>query len=323
MGNKNQFTFNISWNCCEDIIKNIAEKIEFTIEVFGKNNIQFLKEIGFLSENEELTEKGLEFYKSKFIINDDVQALNILTSVLQQYKPVKLICDILWGYTNITKESIYRILVVNSLPIQKIALEDITGFIMLLNKSQIIKYSKKTGKIRIIYNPKGKTGDISATNNYFLAPEKPFSNIMALKKIIRSCDDYLWWIDKHFSTKGLEPLAEELDGNKIKEVKILLSINSSISFNKFRNEFRRFKEEMKNRGVKASCRVITDKIVINSIHDRWIIGNKTSYNIPPINSIYKGQYAEFNPTSQRPPFKEWWDKSKDLLINWNDIQKSL
>jgi hypothetical protein len=35
----------------------------------------------------------------------------------------------------------------------------------------------------------------------------------------------------------------------------------------------------------------------------------------------RGQYAELKKTENRPPFKEWWEKSTDIITSWNDILK--
>jgi hypothetical protein len=33
------------------------------------------------------------------------------------------------------------------------------------------------------------------------------------------------------------------------------------------------------------------------------------------------QYAEIKTTQNKPPFTEWWNKSLDIISNWNDISK--
>ena len=76
---------------------------------------------------------------------------------------------------------------------------------------------------------------------------------------------------------------------------------------------------MTNRGIESSCRIIIDKKLIGKIHGRWILSKKICYNIPPINSIYMGQYDEIKPSNNRPPFDIWWKEGKDLIEDWNDI----
>jgi hypothetical protein len=35
----------------------------------------------------------------------------------------------------------------------------------------------------------------------------------------------------------------------------------------------------------------------------------------------RGQYAEIKITENRPPFKEWWQNSLDIISDWDDISK--
>lgn len=163
-------------------------------------------------------------------------------------------------------------------------------------------------------------GNKKKNYNKFITPKTPYSNIISLKKIIEDSKDYLSWFDKHFSTKGFEILKEGLDGSSLKEIKILLSINSNMDFKTFKSLFERFKVEHSN--INISCRVLCNKNVINTIHNRWIISKNFCYDIPPINSLYQGQYSEIKKTINRPPFEEWWEKGLDIIQDWNKIENA-
>ncbi len=78
---------------------------------------------------------------------------------------------------------------------------------------------------------------------------------------------------------------------------------------------------MSKRGIKAELRVIYNKELLNTIHDRWIISENVCYNLPPINTIYQGQYAEIKITKNIPPFDNWWTSSHDILLEWQEIKK--
>ena len=80
---------------------------------------------------------------------------------------------------------------------------------------------------------------------------------------------------------------------------------------------------MSKRGIKAELRVIDNKELLNTIHDRWIISENVCYNLPPINTIYQGQYAEIKITKNIPPFDNWWTSSHDILLEWQEIKKHL
>jgi hypothetical protein len=104
---------------------------------------------------------------------------------------------------------------------------------------------------------------------------------------------------------------------KSKEIKILSGANNIN--NKLKKDFVRLKEELKNRGINMEFRVICDDNLLKEIHVRWIISSDICFNIPPVNSIYQGQYDEIMETRNTLPFEEWWKQAEDLLTNWDKI----
>ncbi len=152
-----------------------------------------------------------------------------------------------------------------------------------------------------------------------ISPETPFSNKSAFWNTIKSCDGYIYWVDKYFSKEGLELLTQSLEKNKVKMIKILISLEKADDT--LRHLFKDFRDEMKNNQVTCELRVITDSKLKSSIHDRWIISKNNSFNIPSPDTIARGQYSEIKSTENRPPFEEWWNKSLDIIANWNDIEK--
>lgn len=321
--NKNDcFVFQNSWKECEKILFAIAEgrlsvPNHISKEKKLKDSVSFLNNIGYC-KNGELTKDGEEYYKNKLILNDQNNAKVILRESIKKYEPTQLICQTLWGKESLTRDSVHRLLLLKRYinPIFKSS--NLSSFLMLLNHCEIIKYSKKFNKITILYNPLGK--DEAKASKRFLSPETPYTNIKILRECLRESEKYIWWLDKHFSMKGLEPLSEEADGTRIKEIKILAGITDKIN-NKLKKEFSKFQIEMKSRGIETGFRVIRDKILLHKIHGRWIISKSHCFNIPPIDSIYKGQYDEITKTNNRPPFEEFWNKGLDLLRNWDEVNR--
>lgn len=143
-----------------------------------------------------------------------------------------------------------------------------------------------------------------------LSPGKPFSNKKAVRDIISSCEKYIYWVDKYFSKVGLDWLSESLNTGKVKDIRILMSLEKVDK--KFISLYKDLKKELKNNGVKCELRVISDNKLNASIHDRWIISEDLCYNMPSTDTIARGQYSEVKRTVNFPPFKEWWEKSKDI-----------
>ncbi|KAB2941895.1 MAG: hypothetical protein OIN84_01800 [Candidatus Methanoperedens sp.] len=239
----------IPWQTIEKILYSIGkgtDKINHEHSI-GKEKLDatlsFLQKISFITENNELTETGKNFYTELFVCNDET-AYSILADSLKKTESVQIICQILWGRKNLLKNSIYNLLLVERMIDEKIKEDDLGSFLSILNKCKILNYSKKFGTIEILYNPKN---NLEKPTTLFLSPDTPYSNIKALHETIRTCRRFLWWFDKHFSTKGLEPLSNELNGNIIDNIRLLSGI-ANIN-DKFRNDFQRFDKEMLKRGI--------------------------------------------------------------------------
>jgi len=86
-----------------------------------------------------------------------------------------------------------------------------------------------------------------------------------------------------------------------------------------------FKEEISNRNIKCELRVITDPKIKSSIHDRFIITKYDAYNIPSPDIIARGQLSEIskrgNKVQLEKGFDDLWTKSKDIILEWDDIIK--
>lgn len=41
-------------------------------------------------------------------------------------------------------------------------------------------------------------------------------------------------------------------------------------------------------------------------HDRLLVDANGSYNVPPVNSLFKNECSEILPSDLEPPVEEWW-----------------
>ncbi len=151
-----------------------------------------------------------------------------------------------------------------------------------------------------------------------IAPNQPFTNKKIFSEAIKSCEKYIYWVDKYFSKPGLDILIESINYKKIKEIKILMSIDK-VNEN-LRDSFKDFHNELKDKGISSSLNVITDPRTKSKFHDRWILSENVSYNIPSMDVIMRGQYSEIKLTDSKPPFDLWCKNSKDIVADWNEIK---
>jgi len=306
-----------SWKKIEEVIKKIIENPQDSTYFSNYTDVlNFLKDIGIIFENKiELTEIGKEYYTKSFVQTDVSESKRILSELLKKHPATQAICQILWGVKNIKRENIFNLLKLERLIELNFKQEELAPFLMLLNNCKIINYSKKNQTIKINYNPKSQE---TVPEDIFLAPSTPFGNVLNLKKVIRNCKKFINWFDKNFGVKGFEVLYDEVDGNDVRTIKILTSLDQNVN-KKMKSEFERFQEEMKNRGIKVEMRVIVDNKITRNIHDRWLIAGNTKYNLPPVNSIFQNQTAEIKKTTNTPPFENWWKRGLPIVEEFNTI----
>lgn len=162
----------------------------------------------------------------------------------------------------------------------------------------------KEGKKELI-ETKAPQEAVPSRSVMVVKPEEPYSNVLRLRQVIRESEEYLWWIDLHFSARGLEELIYSVDPSLVKEVKIL-SGPANVD-HRAKKDFKRFKEELTNKGISAEWQILQE-----FSHDRFIVSKNHCYNVPPINSLLRGQYSEISETPNRPPFEQWWSKSVSI-----------
>jgi len=164
----------------------------------------------------------------------------------------------------------------------------------------------------------------SEVEKTLITPESPFTNKIIFLNTLSKCEGYIYWVDKYFSKKGLELLSQSVNKGKVKEIKIIMSIEK-VDDN-FRSLFKDFKEEMLNKGINCELKVIIDSKIKSLIHDRFIISKYDSYNIPSPDVIARGQLSEISKSENRESllsqFNNLWKSSKDIIQDWNDILKS-
>lgn len=157
-----------------------------------------------------------------------------------------------------------------------------------------------------------------------ITPQSPYTNTKHLKDIIKAQYGEIKWVDKYFSVVGLDLISEsisESSDSKISSVKIITSINKVD--HKIREKFKTLKEELNYRSINAEMRVILDSELKNSLHDRWLITESGTYNIPSTDTLRVGQYSEIKKTDSQLPFSDWWNQSLDIILDWNRIEQKL
>lgn len=294
-------TANLSPSVITNGVKSIARNQAVTEEL-----LQGLIDTGLarvkMNNRPILTTLGQDLDSVSNIFEDQSEAILIIRDAMVGLRVTEAILQGLKVKGVLTVSGCLHLLIRHSLATD----DDETTFRKILaNLSElgIIIYSRKNQTLRAVA---GNAGPYKPKNILLIEPETPYSNVMALRQLIRESEDYIWWADPHFSRKGLEPLAEESGSQRVREIKIL-SGPAQINV-KALNDFKRFQAEMLARGVSAEWRIVKSE---RNWHDRFFISANSAWNLPPINTLFKGDYSEIAKTNP-PPFETWWSSGVDI-----------
>jgi hypothetical protein len=133
-----------------------------------------------------------------------------------------------------------------------------------------------------------------------VAPDTPFGNVRMLRQVLRACVDHIWWAEPQFARKMLEPLYDEAASGMVKSICLLTGPPQA---DNDRSDVKRFASEMATRGIAVEWRTVETRD--RRWHDRYIVTRDRAWNVPPTNTLYKGDYSEIVPTAM-PPFETWW-----------------
>lgn len=252
-------------------------------EELDSSSRQFLKRIQFV-KNGDISEIGEHYLDSKFIFENG-EHTEILRQEVLNLQEIRELCQSFYGQET-DRDKVERFFKSKTEISDR---KEVGRILNLLNTLGIISYSKKTGSVQFT---EAEQVEQKNQDSYRVTYRTPYSNVKRLRRAIRACGGELMWIAKHFPKKGLEPLSDEVTGEEFTSVQILCG-PANVT-HKMRADFERFKKEMKNRDVEAELRVLTNKEHLDNLHDRWILSDGASWNVPPINSLYRNQEAELH-----------------------------
>jgi hypothetical protein len=119
----------------------------------------------------------------------------------------------------------------------------------------------------------------------YLHPDRPFSNDLAIRRVIRQLHGNVLWYEQHMDRKVLELLSEELVIAQIDEVR-LLSGPANLS-SKAKKAFERFSAELQGQGAACEWRVLPANQA-RALHARVIADDHQTFEVPPLNSVLAG-----------------------------------
>lgn len=264
-----------------------------------------------LVDNGALTAAGRELYRLAWVAKDRTLALSELGQVIRPLLPIQVIDQELRGYEAVTDDGVLNLLRLHRASPEELTIEDLRRCLRWLNRVGALVYSQKHKTVRVI-PPRADAADIGEDRRLpgVISPRTPFTNVVRLRRILRSLRGEVWWADPHFGVRALEDLAEELDPAAVTALRIISGDASNVVSTRAQRDFDRFTTEMAAKNLGVEWRV--DKSPGRDWHDRWLVDDCGTFNIPPVNTLYKGDWSELLPSTVRPPLQVWWQRA----IEW-------
>jgi len=254
-----------------------------------------------------LTKSGEALFKTRWVIKDEAEALRGLGLALRTLIPVQVLEQELLQFGAVPEDGAVQLLRLHRAAPPDLTIEEARKTFRRLAQVGLAVYSSKYKTVRAVVPPPDelRAGELR-TLAAMISPKTPFSNLARLRRILRGLKGTVWWADKHFGARALEELAEEIDSERVKEIRIVSGSAPNVLTAKSLKDFKRFQNEMLQKGLKAEWRVDDPA---TDWHDRWLVDDEGAWNVPPVNSLFKNDYSEMLPTDARPPLEDWWNRS--------------
>ena len=148
----------------------------------------------------------------------------------------------------------------------------------------------------------------------YLHPDRPFSNELAIRRIVRRLQGNVFWYEQHMDRKALEILAEELAVNQVDQLR-LMSGPANLSV-KTKKAFERFAAELELKGAAVEWRVL-ESAQARALHARVISDDDHTFEVPPLNSVLAGTVDSIR-SSEIPmeAFEEAWSQEGVALADF-------
>lgn len=275
-------------------------------EAIDAESEYLLERLGFVSKG-KLTSRGKTLDRLVWILRKYDDGERQLAQAMRVLLPMQVIEQELHGFGAVDEEGVMELLQRHNVAPEGFKMETLRNTLRWMSKHGLIAYSPRYKTVRVIQQDEdapsaGEDRQLPA----LISPRTPYSNLVRLRRTLRTLRGTVWWADPHFGARALEELAEELDTAAVKELRILS--REAAGNPKAKKDFDKFAQEMAAKGIRCEWRVDAQ----HDWHDRWLADDKLTTNMPPVNTLFKGDYSEMLPASQRPPLEDWWKRSQPL-----------
>lgn len=230
----------------------------------------------------KLTEMGMAVHNALYIYNDTEVARSLLAKAALRHPIIALLARIFSGRGKVKIHQVRELFRLESIWAPD---ESTRSFLELCHELGVISLHKRWYTCEVLAIP-----DTTAVpDSYFIHPLTPYSNRQYLIRVLSSLTGSVIWADKHFSRHGIDFIMEGVRTERVKSVAILSGPEHVADS---RGAFAAAKEQLAHAGLALEWRVVRDSGILRKWHDRWLIDDCSSYNMPPVNAIAAGQYSQ-------------------------------
>lgn len=301
-----------SWSKLADRLRELAEGSADWSPDHRPEDSQLVG-LALVRERGDLTAEGQEYYLARFVRENTETAATALGAALKKLPLVAAFCEPLWAAGDVPVAGAVSLL------------KRVTGsadqhsaqrWLELMNAGRVVAYNRNRKTMRVLFNPialvpQEEEADRERTRGHVISPDTPFTNIIALRDLLRAARGDIRWYEPHLPGKALEVLAREVSGEGVDSIRLLSGPANATG--DLKDDYKRFRSEMRSkRGVNVEWRILTKKEAANH-HDRVFFAEGMARNIPPLNSILKGSTGEILESGIGPgKFESWWALGEDL-----------
>jgi hypothetical protein len=266
--------------------------------------------MGFCDEYYRMTSEGRAYLEASEVKADRPGARAILGDALKRSSAARLVCGVLRGSSSAGVTNVTALLRLHGWRCRGQATEGtaVYHFLNLLSEAGLASYSRKLDRLRVIWSPDEETEPQGAA---FISPSTPFSNIRRARQLVASLKGHVFWVDKHFDAKAFDVICDAAAAPRITQFTIISGPEHCTS--KAKGEYGRLRQEMQSRGVSLEWRIV-DGATMPTFHDRWILDGDQCWNVPPVNTIFKGQASEMLRSQSRPDIDAYLRGSASVAL---------
>lgn len=239
-----------------------------------------------------LTPFGRGLYHLYYVLGDKEQAKEAIANALRHDNSIDLVTSTFMGRGRIKSDQVDRLLRLNGYFSTE---SERTAFLTLLHDAGLIKLSRRWMTFEVVASAEAS---IQVPERVLLLPESPFTNRRRLEQILSLLDGSVLWVDKHFRREGLEFIVYWMPPDV--EAVTIISGPENAKREQVSGDLDAAKRELSAKGTELHWMVCRDKALLDQVHDRWVVGARYAFNVPPVLSILKDQAAEITRTDNPP-----------------------